>query len=500
MPVTVPVVGTVMGVEVSVRIDHPWHGDLRLELEHPDGTTVRLVEASGNSGANFGEGPCGPEGGRTRFDDLATQQIQGGGAPFVGVYRPLEPLGRLVNKSTAGEWGLRVSDVAAEDSGTLLCWGLTLTYEEEGPICDLFNRAPIVVSDQLPVVFETARWIWLPGLDPDGDPITFAITAMPQHGTLSDFDSATGWVRYTPAEDYVGPDAFGFEASDGYAVSDPAEIQLEVQPPSVDLTVEVSGPEATGLSQTFTLVVRVTNRGPNDSREVLLTYHLPAGVALMLVETDQGEYSVLDDQVLIALGELVTWDFAEVRLHLMASEPGPVLSRVEVSSAEADWDGANNAAETITEVLIDNDLSVGMIVGTEEGLVGRELEYEIGVTNAGPHIAASVEVVVEWFGPVELVSVEPSQGEWTAEGGVVRCDLGEMGVEGEARLRLVVRALEDGPLTNVVRVASGELDLEPGNNVAEVVVRVARLVDLGIEQEVEGWRYCWGRSGGLGYG
>jgi hypothetical protein len=130
--------------------------------------------------------------------------------------------------------------------------------------------------------------------------------------------------------------------------------------------------------------------------------------------------------------------------------------------------------------------------------VGRELEYEIGVTNAGPHTAESAELVAEWFGLVELVSVEPSQGEWTFEEGVVRCDLGQLGVGGEAQVRLVVRALEEGALTNVVRVTSGELDLEPGNNVAEGVVQVARLVDLRVGQELEGFEVLLGQEWRIG--
>jgi hypothetical protein len=76
--VTVPAVGTLTDVGVAVRIEHPWHGDLHIELEHPDGTRVTLVGASGNSGADFGSGPCGEDGGRTEFDDEGTEPIQGG--------------------------------------------------------------------------------------------------------------------------------------------------------------------------------------------------------------------------------------------------------------------------------------------------------------------------------------------------------------------------------------------------------------------------------------
>jgi large repetitive protein len=150
--------------------------------------------------------------------------------------------------------------------------------------------------------------------------------------------------------------------------------------------------------------------------------------------------------------------------------------------------------------LTDTDLAVGLEVGSSEGLVGRELGYVVGVTNLGPHEAGMVVVEVEWSGAVELVSVEPSQGEWLEAGGVVRCELGEMGVGGEAGVVLVVRALEDGMLTNVVRVASGELDLVPENNEVEGVVRVARMVDLGVRQEVGETEVLMGQVWRIGVG
>ena len=481
---SVPFGGRVTGVQVSVRIEHPWHGDLRLEIEHPDGTRVRLVEASGNSGADFGAGGCEDTGGRTVFSDAATQPIHGGGAPHVGVYLPVEPLARFVGKSTTGDWALWASDLAAEDEGTLLCWGLTLAYEDEGYICELFNQAPLVASDTLDVVFDSPRWLWLPGLDPDGDAIAFAITEMPQHGTISSLDPVTGWVAYNPAPGYAGADRFAFEVGDGYATSGPAEIKLNVLPPSVDLAVDLTSPEVAGLSRVVTQVVRVTNYGPNHSQDALLTCSLPADVSLVSVETDQGEWTRVGDLVIVELGELELWGMAEVRIHWNAATPGTITNLFEVLSVEADWDPSNNAVMGITEVMIDVDLAVGLELGQEEGLVGRELGYEVVVTNLGPHEARGVVLEMEWLGEVELVLVEASQGDWEETGGKVRCEIGEMGVGGEARVLAVVRGMEDGVLTNAVRVVSGELDLVPENNVVEGRVMVERLVGLGVRQEL----------------
>ncbi len=89
--VTVPVVGNVTHARVAVRIDHPWHGDLRLELEHPDGTTVMLVEASGNSGADFGSGPCGGGGGAPNLTTMRPSPFREAAPHSWASFVPLNP-------------------------------------------------------------------------------------------------------------------------------------------------------------------------------------------------------------------------------------------------------------------------------------------------------------------------------------------------------------------------------------------------------------------------
>lgn len=62
--------------------------------------------------------------------------------------------------------------------------------------------------------------------DPDAVPLTFAIVTAPSHGVLTGFDSATGWVTYTPDPGYVGPDSFTFVVYDDGAFGGPANVSL----------------------------------------------------------------------------------------------------------------------------------------------------------------------------------------------------------------------------------------------------------------------------------
>src|SRR5690606_31660183 len=68
----------------------------------------------------------------------------------------------------------------------------------------------------------------LSGLDVEHSPLTFEITAPPQHGTLTALSPST--FTFTPAENYPGPGSFAYVANDGSLSSFPAIITLTVEP------------------------------------------------------------------------------------------------------------------------------------------------------------------------------------------------------------------------------------------------------------------------------
>jgi uncharacterized repeat protein (TIGR01451 family) len=120
--------GALGKLTVSLHITHPFVGDLLLELIGPDGTTIALSKNQGAFGDNYGIS-CTPFSSRTTFDDNAQLPISVGNAPYVGTFRPDEPLDVFEGKSGAalnGTWRLRVVDSGPLDVGTLQCWTLAL--------------------------------------------------------------------------------------------------------------------------------------------------------------------------------------------------------------------------------------------------------------------------------------------------------------------------------------------------------------------------------------
>jgi subtilisin-like proprotein convertase family protein len=122
--------GHVKDVNVTIgSLTHTFVGDLKLELISPEGTTVVLVARVGGSGDNFTN---------TVFDDEAATAIGSGAAPFTGSFRPqADQLSRFDAEDQQGTWTLKVSDLAAQDTGNVNSWGTALAPA----VCD-FSAPP----------------------------------------------------------------------------------------------------------------------------------------------------------------------------------------------------------------------------------------------------------------------------------------------------------------------------------------------------------------------
>ena len=104
--ITFPLAVTFEAMEVSVEIRHSWRGDLRLTLIPPRGRKkIVLVDRTG----------------RGQDDLVRSFRSNDGQADFDS----------LLRGSAKGEWRLKVEDLARQDVGVLVKWGLAVTYRRE---------------------------------------------------------------------------------------------------------------------------------------------------------------------------------------------------------------------------------------------------------------------------------------------------------------------------------------------------------------------------------
>ena len=110
--------GPVLDLDVAMRIEHEFIGDLRVELVH-DGTSIVLIdqpEGGGCAGANI----------EVALDDEEAGPVACGDAvPSIGGRAtPQEALAAFDTAATAGTWTLVVTDLRPEVAGTLTSWCL----------------------------------------------------------------------------------------------------------------------------------------------------------------------------------------------------------------------------------------------------------------------------------------------------------------------------------------------------------------------------------------
>lgn len=139
---------TIVSLTVDTLTRHTWQGDLKFVLITPWGAEIVLTDRPGvppgtfgYSADNYGNPATGE---KFRWDDNAQfiydRADQGGGGPndFTGIanvsgsWKPEQAIGAVVaGQDPSGMWGLRVSDHAGGDLGTIDNFGLNFRMVPE---------------------------------------------------------------------------------------------------------------------------------------------------------------------------------------------------------------------------------------------------------------------------------------------------------------------------------------------------------------------------------
>lgn len=215
--ISVSDVGVVSDINVRVRLNHTFDGDIDMFLVAPDGTTVELSTDNGGAGANYGSGANDCSGTKTIFDDSAASSITAGAAPFAGTFRPEQMLSTVNGKRSDGIWKLRIIDDFIGDVGTIGCVDLQISRQQF--VCcgvagtpDIDPNPPVTITAENCAPANNA-------VDP-GETVTVEFPLI-NNGTGSTTNlvatlQATGGVTMPS-----GPQSYGVVAAAGPAVSRP---------------------------------------------------------------------------------------------------------------------------------------------------------------------------------------------------------------------------------------------------------------------------------------
>src|ERR1017187_7373655 len=128
----------------------------------------------------------------------------------------LAPNGTVIVNGNSTLVGTSASDQFTLNGGGLVRWGAVSAQT---------NQPPVATPQSITLAENSSTNITLAGSDPQGRTLTFALLALPTHGTAS---GTPPNVTYKPATNYFGSDAFTFKVNNGITDSSPATVSLTV--------------------------------------------------------------------------------------------------------------------------------------------------------------------------------------------------------------------------------------------------------------------------------
>ncbi|QTD48525.1 isopeptide-forming domain-containing fimbrial protein [Sulfidibacter corallicola] len=261
-----------------------------------------------------------------------------------------------------------------------------------------------------------------------------------------------------------------------------------------DLAVLKTGPGVPVVAGTqFDYGIEVSNLGPNDATQVVMTDALPAALEFVTASTDRGDFTFEPgtNTVTWQVGSLAVGESVTMTLTVGLLSQGEVVNQARVDAVQIDPNEANNVEPETVDGLPGIDLSLTKTVDPADVDFGDEVTYTLVVANAGPDDATGV--VVQDLLPDGLTFVSSSTGAGSYDAGTGLWNLGSLAVGAQATLTIVAEVTGLGSLTNMAQVVAADqddVDSTPDNGDADeddqdsVTLVVDTLVDLVLSKEV----------------
>jgi len=244
-------------------------------------------------------------------------------------------------------------------------------------------------------------------------------------------------------------------------------------------------PVLVGSDITFTLNVR--NNGPDRARSIIVTDTLPAGVNYVSAISDDGGACTESAGIVTCnLNDMANGDQVNVDVVVTPLSVTTLSNNASVAAYDVDPVTVNNSSVEQTSVDPVADVRISQSDLADPVFAGRNITYNLSVTNDGPNTATSVVVTDTLPASAVFISASPGDGSFCSEtGGLVSCSLNDMANGDTVDIPVVARTTTDGPATNTVAVSAGEADADTSNNSSTEQTQVDPSADLSVSQSAD---------------
>ena len=340
---------------------------------------------------------------------------------------------------------------------------------------DVYNHGPsyahnVVMKDLLPpnttvqnVVTSTGSWLlpqWYIGTMADGahEIMTITLLVNTDHPDNSIVHNVATVESTTPETDLSN------NISDvDVAVVNNADLEL----------TKICLEEVVYPGDIITYVISVTNNGPADAVNVVVTDNYPAELTVISAQPSAGTWTMPDTWTInrIASGETVTM-MMQMKLSDDVDGNVTISNYAVVTSDTPDPNLANND-DTVDISTAYADLAITKVSNATNVIVNELVEYKITATNLGVSDAFNVVITDQLPDGLELVH---ATGEPEVNGTLLTWRLARLDVGETYEITLVARVVRDAivgeVIVNTVTISSETEDIDLSNNSdsAEILV------------------------------
>ncbi|WP_295112191.1 Ig-like domain repeat protein [uncultured Methanobrevibacter sp.] len=228
----------------------------------------------------------------------------------------------------------------------------------------------------------------------------------------------------------------------------------------INKTVNVTVVNVTDLVE-YTITVR--NNGPSNATGVNVFDKLDLKLEFVSFASSRPGITYDSNSGIALVGNLDVNETVILTITAKVIEMGEISNAVNVTSAENDTNKSNNngSSDNVTSLPI-VDLQINKTVSVNAVKIGEEFTYYITVVNNGPSTATNVNVLENLSEYLTLIENTASKGNYDLKNSIWH--IGNLTKDESATLKLVVKAVSNVTIVNVVYVTGSENDTNLTNN------------------------------------